>query len=43
MEQRVASKAPEIVIGQPILRGRIEHHAASIEQRTNRRAGAFPT
>ena len=34
MKQRVVGKAPEIVIGQPILRGRIEQHAPSIEQRT---------
>ena len=40
IEQRVARKAAEIVIGQPILRRRIEHHPASIEQQTIRRAGA---
>jgi len=27
MEQRVVGKASEIVIGQPVLRGRIEQHA----------------
>jgi hypothetical protein len=26
MEQRVVGKAPEVVIGQPILQGRIEEH-----------------
>jgi hypothetical protein len=30
MKQRAAGKAPEIVIGQPVLRGRIEQHAPSI-------------
>jgi hypothetical protein len=33
MKQRVVGKSPEIVIGQPVLRGRIEQHAPSIEQR----------
>jgi len=30
MEQRVVGKAAEIVIGQAVLRGRIEQHAPSI-------------
>jgi len=38
MEQCVVGKAPEIVIGQPVLRGRIEQHAPSIEQRGIRAA-----